>query len=154
MAHAGEEGPPAYITEALELLQVKRIDHGVRCLEDDQVVQVLRDRAIPLTVCPLSNLKLCVVDHLSKHPLKTLLQRGLVVTVNSDDPAYFGGYVAENFQACYENLQLTSDEIFALAKNSFLASFLTEEERAGFLAELDAFFRTHSLTATTTPIDS
>ena len=139
VAHAGEEGPPEYIWQALELLKVSRIDHGVRCLEDLQLVKHLAQHQIPLTVCPLSNVKLCVFDTMANHNLKQMLAAGLCVTINSDDPAYFGGYVAENFQEVLAALKLTQDEIYQLARNSFQASFLPAEEKQLFLNELDAF---------------
>lgn len=139
VAHAGEEGPVEYIWQALELLKVSRIDHGVRCLEDLQLVKYLAEHQIPLTVCPLSNVKLRVFDTMANHNLKQLLAAGLCVTLNSDDPAYFGGYVAENFQEVLAALKLTQQEIYQLARNSFQASFLTPEEKQLFLNELDAF---------------
>ncbi len=139
VAHAGEEGPIEYIWQALELLKVSRIDHGVRCLEDLQLVKYLAEHQIPLTVCPLSNVKLRVFDTMANHNLKQLLAAGLCVTLNSDDPAYFGGYVAENFQEVLAALKLTQQEIYQLARNSFQASFLTPEEKQLFLNELDAF---------------
>ena len=139
VAHAGEEGPPDYIRQALEKLGVLRIDHGVRCLEDEDLVRRLVETKVPLTVCPLSNVKLRVFDTLRDHNLKKMLDRGLMVTVNSDDPAYFGGYVADNFEAARDALGLTREEIHRLAANSFLASFLTPGEKAARIAELDAF---------------
>ena len=142
VAHAGEEGPPEYIREALDLLDVRRVDHGVRCVEDDALVARLRDERIPLTVCPLSNVKLCVFDRIEDHNLKQLLDLGLVATVNSDDPAYFGGYVNQNFVAVREGLGLTRDELVTLARNSFEASFLPEEDKGRFLAELDSYTTT------------
>ena len=137
VAHAGEEGPPAYIWEALDLLKVERIDHGVRCLEDPALVKRLAKEQIPLTVCPLSNLKLCVVDTLEEHNLKGLLEAGLCATINSDDPAYFGGYIGENFLRSTEALDLNADDIYILAKNAFTASFLSEKEKERYIAELD-----------------
>lgn len=139
VAHAGEEGPPEYIWQALQLLKVSRIDHGVRCLEDSQLVEHLAKHQIPLTVCPLSNVKLCVFDTMANHNLKQLLDAGLCVTINSDDPAYFGGYVAENFQEIQAALKLSQEEIHQLARNSFQASFLTAEEKQVLINELDAF---------------
>lgn len=123
VAHAGEEGPPEYVWEALDVLGVDRIDHGNRSLEDDALVARLRRDRVPLTVCPLSNLKLAVVGDLSVHPLKRMLDLGLLVTVNSDDPAYFGGYINENFVRVAEALHLEHAELAALAKNSFAAAF-------------------------------
>ena len=123
VAHAGEEGPPEYVWEALNLLMTSRIDHGNRALEDPELTHELIRRQIPLTVCPLSNLKLKVVDDLQNHPLRSMLGRGLLVTVNSDDPAYFGGYINENYQAVTEALGLTEAEIRQLAENSLKARF-------------------------------
>jgi adenine deaminase len=123
VAHAGEEGPPEYIWEALDILGARRIDHGVRCLEDDALVARLASEQIPLTVCPLSNVKLRVFDTMHDHTLRTMLERGLKVTINSDDPAYFGGYVNENYAAAAEALGLTTDELQQIAQNSFEASF-------------------------------
>ena len=138
VAHAGEEGPPDYIRAALDLLEVSRIDHGVRCEADAAVVEELAARRMPLTVCPLSNVKLRVFPSMEKHNLKRLLARGLCVTINSDDPAYFGGYVNENCLAAQRALGLTSEEIHQLARNSFEASFLTTDEQRRFVDELDA----------------
>jgi adenosine deaminase len=118
VAHAGEEGPPDYIWEALDLLKVSRIDHGVRASEDPRLIQRLIDEQIPLTVCPLSNTKLCVFDDMSQHNILQMLEQGVKVTVNSDDPAYFGGYVTENFMALHESLGMTEDQARRLAQNS------------------------------------
>lgn len=137
VAHAGEEGPPDYVREALDALQVERVDHGVRCLEDDALVARLADQKIPLTVCPLSNVKLRVVDTLENHPLRTMLEKGLRATVNSDDPAYFGGYADENYRRAARALKLTEAELVQLAKNSFLSSWLTDAEKARNLADID-----------------
>lgn len=137
VAHAGEEGPPEYIWEALELLQAERIDHGVRCLEDPVLVAELAKRRTPLTVCPLSNLKLCVVNDLADHPMKQLLDAGLCATVNSDDPAYFGGYLNANFEQTVRALALTEADVITLAKNSFEASFVSATKRAALLDALD-----------------
>ncbi len=137
VAHAGEEGPPSYITEALDILKVRRIDHGVRCLEDDALVDRLVRERIPLTVCPLSNVRLRVGDTMEKHPLRTMLDRGIVATINSDDPAYFGGYVGDNFVAAQNGLQLSAEEIVQLARNSFEASFLGHDERGAYLYALE-----------------
>lgn len=123
VAHAGEEGPPEYIWEALDVLGARRIDHGVRCLEDPQLVARLAADRIPLTVCPLSNVKLRVFDTMRDHNLRELLERGVLVTINSDDPAYFGGYIEENYVAAAEALQLTPGELETIARNSFTASF-------------------------------
>jgi len=139
--HAGEEGPPAYIREALDLLQVDRIDHGVRAAEDPALVAELAERGICLTVCPLSNVRLRVHDRMEDHPIATLLRAGVKVTVNSDDPPYFGGYVGENYRACETALGLGEDEMLALLRNSFTGSFLPEDRIAAHLAELDAAVR-------------
>lgn len=138
VAHAGEEGPPAYVWEALDVLGVDRVDHGVRSMEDPELVARLAADQVPLTVCPLSNLRLRVVDRLADHPLPAMLEAGLLVTVNSDDPAYFGGYVDDNFTAVRDALGLDAETLRTLARNSFRASFLDEETRARYLAEVDA----------------
>lgn len=138
VAHAGEEGPPEYIWQALDVLGAERIDHGVRCLEDRSLVQRLATDRIPLTVCPFSNVKLRVVETLEQHPLQKMLEHGLCATVNSDDPAYFGGYVGENLAGVAEALRLDDATLVQLARNSFEASFLDDEARARHLAELDA----------------
>ena len=122
VAHAGEEGPPEYIWEALDLLQIKRIDHGVRAIEDERLMQRIIDEQIPLTVCPLSNTKLRVFDHMGQHNILDMLERGVKVTVNSDDPAYFGGYVTENFHALHTHLGMTEDQARRLAQNSLDAA--------------------------------
>jgi adenosine deaminase len=140
VAHAGEEGPPSYIRNALDLLNVERIDHGVRCLEDPLLVERLVGEQVPLTVCPLSNIKLRVFDVMGKHNLRGLLDAGLVATVNSDDPAYFGGYVNDNYVAAFDALDLDASHAKQLAKNSFSASFLEPEQKRAFLAEVDSFF--------------
>jgi adenosine deaminase len=138
VAHAGEEGPPEYVWEALDLLRVSRVDHGVRSLEDERLVARLRDERVPLTVCPLSNVKLRVVDTLRDHPLRRMLDLGLVATVNSDDPAYFGGYAGDNFAAVAETLELAPSALVTLARNSFEASFIDSALRRAYLARLDA----------------
>ena len=143
VAHAGEEGPPDYVWQALDVLQVDRIDHGNRALEDTALVQRIVSDGLTLTVCPLSNLKLCVVDDLSQHPLRRMLAAGLRATVNSDDPAYFGGYVNANFVAVADALNLTRDEIITLARNSFTGSFLPPAEQAVHLAAIDSFVATY-----------
>ena len=137
VAHAGEEGPPAYVWEALDLLRVSRVDHGVRSLEDPALVARLRDERIPLTVCPLSNVKLRVFDTLREHNLGAMLDAGLVATVNSDDPAYFGGYAGDNFAAVAQALDLPPSALVTLARNSFEASFIDERTRNAYLARLD-----------------
>ena len=137
VAHAGEEGPPAYIWEALNDLKTERIDHGVRSLEDPALVAELARRRTPLTVCPLSNLKLCVVNDLRDHPMKRLLDAGLCATVNSDDPAYFGGYMNANFVQTVQALDLSREDVITLARNSFEASFVSDARRAELMALLD-----------------
>ena len=140
VAHAGEEGPPAYIWSALDVLKVERIDHGVRAIEDAALMQRLVQDRIPLTVCPLSNLKLRVVDTLAHHQLQRLLDAGVMATVNSDDPAYFGGYLNENFSQTFAALPLTAAHAYALARNSFDASFIDDGARRAHVARLDALF--------------
>ena len=144
VAHAGEEGPPEYIWQALDDLKVSRIDHGVRCVEDPKLVERLREEQIPLTVCPLSNVKLRVFDSIQDHNLKRMLELGLRVTVNSDDPAYFGGYMDENFEAVREGLDLSREDVYRLAKNSFQASFLDAAKKQQLLKELDDYFASNS----------
>ncbi|WP_406168808.1 adenosine deaminase [Streptomyces sp. NBC_00996] len=141
VAHAGEEGPPAYITEALDVLGVERIDHGLRCMEDPALVERLVRERIPLTLCPLSNVRLRAVDVLEEHPLPAMMDAGLLCTVNSDDPAYFGGYVGDTFHAVHEALGLDQERLRELARNSFEVSFLEhdEERRARYIAEVDAY---------------
>ncbi|WP_338517182.1 adenosine deaminase [Alteromonas gracilis] len=129
VAHAGEEGPASYIWEALELLGVDRIDHGVRCQEDEKLMEYLKDKQIPLTVCPLSNLKLCVIDDMKQHNIVSLLEAGLLVTVNSDDPTYFGGFLNANFEALADALSISEETIKKLAVNSFKASFLSNADK-------------------------
>ena len=129
VAHAGEEGPASYIWEAIELLDVDRIDHGVRCQEDKALMAFLKEKQIPLTVCPLSNLKLCVIDDMKEHNIVQLLDAGLLVTVNSDDPTYFGGFLNENFEALHKSLNIDEKTIRLLAANSFRASFLPQEKK-------------------------
>ena len=137
VAHAGEEGPPEYIWEAINLLKVSRIDHGVRCSGDEKLMQYLTDTQIPLTVCPLSNIKLRVFDEMKDHNIKQLLERGIRVTINSDDPAYFGGYIEENYLAVEQALGLSRQQLAQAAKNSFTASFLSEAEKKEFIDEID-----------------
>lgn len=136
VAHAGEEGPPEYMWQAIDLLKVQRIDHGVAALQDPLLMAELAHTRLPLTVCPLSNLKLCVVDDLRDHPLKKMLDAGLCVTINSDDPAYFGGYMNENWTQTVQALQMDRDDVVAIARNSFEASFISDQRRAECLAEL------------------
>ena len=136
VAHAGEEGPPEYIWEALNLLKVKRIDHGVQCLQDKKLIQKLLDDQIPLTVCPLSNIKLCVFKKLQDHNLKKLLNNGLMVMVNSDDPAYFGGYINKNLIESQIALNLSREDIKKLLINSFKSSFLTEDKKKEWIEKI------------------
>ncbi|MFD6948661.1 adenosine deaminase [Nocardiopsis sp. TSRI0078] len=138
VAHAGEEGPASYIWQALNLLGAQRIDHGIRCLDDTDLVRHLATTQTPLTVCPLSNVRLRAVPDLAHHPLPALMDAGLLVTVNSDDPSYFGGYVHDNFQALHTHLGLSADRLRQLARNSFTASFLPPRRKAQLIAEVDA----------------
>ena len=140
VAHAGEEGPPAYIESALDVLNVERIDHGVRCLEDADLTARLVREQMALTVCPLSNIKLRVFDVMGESNLRRLLDEGLAATVNSDDPAYFGGYINDNYLAAFDALPLDVHHARRLAKNSFAAAFLEPERKRAYLAEVDAFF--------------
>ena len=145
VAHAGEEGPPAYIWSALDVLHVERIDHGVRSVEDPALIQRLAADRMPLTVCPLSNLKLCVYKTMAEHPLPALLEAGLCATVNSDDPAYFGGYVNQNYLETFAALpQLTAQHAHLLAANSFEASFVSAARKQAWRAELDRVFEAHA----------
>lgn len=139
VAHAGEEGPAEYVRQALDLLKVSRIDHGVRASEDPALIDRLIREQMPLTVCPLSNTRLRVFDKMSDHNILELLEQGVCVTVNSDDPAYFGGYMAENFIALHRDLNMTRDQAVALSRNAFRASFLPEDEKADLIARLDDF---------------
>jgi adenosine deaminase len=139
VAHAGEEGPPEYIWQALDLLKVRRIDHGVRCLEDERLVERLREEKVALTLCPLSNVKLRVFDAMEQHNLKQLLDLDLRVTVNSDDPSYFGGYMNANFLAVQRALGLDRQDIYRLVRNSFQAAFAAEERKEALIRELDEY---------------
>ncbi len=139
VAHAGEEGPPEYVYQALDLLDIDRLDHGNRSLEDPVLTARLARTGMTLTVCPLSNLKLCVVDDMADHPIDRMLREGLRATINSDDPAYFGGYVADNYRAAAEARGLSRGDLALLARNSFLGSFLPDEAVAAHLARLDAY---------------
>ena len=139
VAHAGEEGPPSYIYEALDILKVRRVDHGVRCEEDSALLERLARERVPLTVCPLSNVKLKVFERIENHNLKRLLERGLCVTVNSDDPAYFGGYVLENYLAVQRGLGLSQDDLTVLARNSIEASFLADSAKQRWFAAIDDY---------------
>jgi adenosine deaminase len=142
VAHAGEEGPAEYVWEAVSLLKVSRIDHGNNALEDESLVQELVKRKIPLTLCPISNLKLGVVKRLEDHPLKRMMDKGLIVTVNSDDPAYFGGYINENYLAVCKALSLGVKQIYKLAGNSFEASFMNAEQKRNTLKKLKEYMKT------------
>jgi adenosine deaminase len=137
VAHAGEEGGPDYVHEALDLLDVERVDHGIRAIEDPRLVEILRDRQIPLTVCPLSNVSLRATPTLSAHPLPAMLAAGLLVTISSDDPAYFGGYVDDNLGAVQREFNLSPQQMATLARNSFQASFLPEAEKRRYVAVVD-----------------
>ena len=137
VAHAGEEGPPEYVYEALDLLKIDRIDHGNRLLEDEALISRVKDAGLTLTVCPLSNLSLCVVEDLQDHPMKRMLDLGLKATINSDDPAYFGGYVNQNYVETAAAVGLTGEDLVTLARNSFTGSFLTPEEQAVHLNAID-----------------
>jgi adenosine deaminase len=141
VAHAGEEGPAAYIWSALKDLRVQRIDHGVQAVQDTQLMQHLSEQQIPLTVCPLSNVKLCVYEHLSEHPLALMLEQGLCVTINSDDPAYFGGYLNENYLQTFSALKLGAQSAYKLAANSLQASFASEEQKHLWMHELKQCFQ-------------
>ncbi|MBU2166917.1 MAG: adenosine deaminase [Alphaproteobacteria bacterium] len=139
VAHAGEEGPPDYIWQALDLLKVDRIDHGNRAMEDPALIRRLVDEGMTLTVCPLSNHKLCVVDDLAHHPLPAMLEAGLKVTLNSDDPAYFGGYVNRNYEAMADQTGVTRDQLVEIAVNSFAGSFLTDADKAKHIRAVEAY---------------
>jgi adenine deaminase len=139
VAHAGEEGPPAYVLEALDILKIDRLDHGNRSLEDPALVERLAREQMTLTVCPLSNLKLCVIPDMASHPIDAMLRAGLRATINSDDPAYFGGYANDNYRAAARGRGLDRAQLATLARNSFLGSFLDEDEKAAHLATLDAY---------------
>jgi adenosine deaminase len=138
VAHAGEEGPPDYIRQAIDLLKVSRIDHGVRVTEDPELIERLAENQIPLTVCPLSNTRLCVYKSMKDHPIIELLEAGLMVTVNSDDPAYFGGYLEQNYAAVIEALSPSREQVIRLVRNGFSASFLEQTQKASWLAKIDS----------------
>lgn len=142
VAHAAEEGPPDYVYQALDLLKAERIDHGVRSMEDPALIERLREERVPLTVCPLSNVALKVVGTIHEHMLPAMLDAGLRVTVNSDDPAYFGGYIDDNFEALRSELKLADDTLATLAKNSFEASFAAEADKKRWCAEVDQWLTT------------
>jgi len=139
VAHAGEEGSAAYVKQALELLHVSRIDHGNHCLDNKNITQNLIHQKIPLTICPLSNLKLNVVPYLKNHPLKKMMKKGLLVSINSDDPAYFGGYINENYYAIAQALHLSKQDIIILAKNSITSSFLSEREKKQLYKQINLY---------------
>ncbi len=139
VAHAGEEGPPEYVEEALDILHIDRLDHGNRSLEDESLTRRLVEQRMTLTVCPLSNVKLCNVASMNLHPIDRMLALGLRATINSDDPAYFGGYINDNFRAAAAGRGLSRDDLATLARNSFLGSFLDEDAKAAHLARLDAY---------------
>lgn len=139
VAHAGEEGPPEYIWQALDVLKVRRVDHGEKCTEDERLIERLAAEQVPLTLCPFSNVRLRVVPDLPQHPVGRLLRRGLRVTINSDDPAYFGGYIGDNYVGTAQALGLSRDEMFQVARNSFEASFLSDAEKQRYLGEVDAY---------------
>jgi adenosine deaminase len=141
VAHAGEEGPAEYIWEALDILKAVRIDHGNRCLEDEQLVERLRADQVALTLCPLSNLALCVIDKMEEHPIRKLMHKGLLVTVNSDDPAYFGGYLNANYLELKKSLGLTIEEIHELIINSFKGSFLSEDAKVNWFTKVDQVYK-------------
>jgi len=143
--HAGEEGPASYVREAVEILDADRIDHGNSCLDDPALVHVLAERGTPLTVCPLSNVRLKGVPSLEAHPLRSMLAAGLNVTLNSDDPAYFGGYVNDNFIQCEQILGLSADDVVTLARNSLLASFAPPNETASHIAQLESYLAAHKI---------
>lgn len=145
VAHAGEEGPPSYIWEAIELLKVDRIDHGVRCQEDQALLGHLKEHQIPLTVCPLSNLKLCVVSDMKQHNIKWLLEQGLRVTVNSDDPTYFGGFLNENYQAIVEALDISAEQLKRLVVNSIVSSFLPQEDQTRIITSIEKIYQAYAI---------
>lgn len=144
-AHAGEEGPPSFIEQSLDLLKVERIDHGIRCMEDKKLISRLRRGKIPLTVCPLSNFSLKVVEDLKDHPIKKMLALGLVASINSDDPAYFGGYIGDNFEACFKALNLTQEEMAIAAANSIYGSFLTAGKKSYYFEKLKDYCNLHKV---------
>lgn len=145
VAHAGEEGPADYIWQALDLLEVERVDHGIRCLDDPTLVQRLVDEQMPLTVCPLSNIRLRAVDTMADHPLPQMLEKGLKVSVHSDDPAYFGGYMDANFASLMASFNFSTGQLATLARNSFESAFLDEESKQVLLAEVQAWVQRQSL---------
>lgn len=138
VAHAGEEGPPEYVWSALKTLGVERVDHGVQSIHSPELMQYLIDQQVPLTICPLSNIKLCVYDRLSMHPIADMLAKGVCATINSDDPAYFGGYLLENYLQTFQVHQLGMDHAYQFAKNSLMGSFATEADKKQWIHQLDA----------------
>ncbi len=154
VAHAGEEGPPSYIWEAIEILNVERIDHGVKAIEDPNLMKLLAKERIPLTMCPLSNKKLNVIPDLKNYPVREFLKRGIMATINSDDPAYFGGYVNENYTAIQRALNLTPEEICTLASNSILASFIPEERKREILEKIKGPCEKHGVQSFNLSLDS
>lgn len=143
VAHAGEEGPPEYIWEALKLLKIERLDHGNTCMEDILLVNELAQRQIALTLCPLSNVELKVIQNLADYPLIKMMNEGLLITLNSDDPAYFGGYMNENYWEVAKALNLDASHIYQLVKNSFEASFLSREEKDNYIAQVDSYYQSY-----------
>jgi len=141
VCHAGEEGPPAYIWQALTILHAQRIDHGNACVKDPELITYLAEHHIPLTMCPFSNVALHVIESLHDHPAKYLLEKGVCVSIHSDDPAYFGGYIDDNLKALARALSLTRDDIVQLLRNSFTASFLPHEKKKALLDELEEYIR-------------
>lgn len=139
VAHAGEEGPPDYVEQALDLLKIERLDHGNRAMENPTLIARLRETQIALTVCPLSNLKLCVINDMAQHPIREMLDQGLLATVNSDDPSYFGGYISDNYRTLADAVGLTRQQLAQLAKNSFTGSFLSDSEKARHLREITEY---------------
>ncbi len=154
VAHAGEEGPPSYIWEAIEILKVERIDHGVKAIEDPNLMNFLAKERIPLTMCPLSNKKLNVISNLKNYPVREFLKHGIIATINSDDPAYFGGYVNENYTAIQRALNLTPEEICTLASNSILASFIPEERKREILEKIKSTCEKHGVQSFNLSLDS
>jgi adenosine deaminase len=144
VAHAGEEGPAQNISDSIEMLQVSRVDHGVRCVENKALVASLIDSKMPLTVCPLSNIKLCVFDDMKQHNIVDLLRQGVAVTINSDDPAYFGGYMTDNFLAVSQAHPMSNDEIAQFTLNAIEASFIDDEMKANYRSLVEQYVERHS----------
>ncbi|KAG7353644.1 adenosine deaminase [Nitzschia inconspicua] len=143
VSHAGEEGPPEYVRDALDLLKVERIDHGIRSVEDKDLLQRIAKEKIPLTLCPLSNCKLCVIEKMEDFPLKTLLEANVCCTINSDDPSYFGGYIVENYKSITKSLNLSKEDLQLLAKNGFQASFAPDADKQKWVDMVDAYYQKH-----------